>query len=135
MAAEKDTEIDAIFQQIIATRPASEWNGIETQRAAQLAMLMHMVNNDTALLVRAGSLIKTNKGAKPNPLLYSLDKQNGQINHLCRSLGLTIHTNGKGDPRDQMGKNAQFERDHGRGMVGQSGGAVISLAAILSDDN
>ena len=130
--ADDQPEIDAIYNQIVSNRSMDAWTGVDLIRAAQLAQLMHLVSTDTNRLVRTGTMIRNQAGKPvPNPLLHGLEKLNSQVNHLCRSLGLTIQTNGNGDPRDQMAANGQFYRDHGRVLANGSASGVDAGPAKL----
>lgn len=125
-------EVDAIFNGIVATRPASAWSSFDVARAAQLAQMMYLIGRDTAALVRTGTLIRSERNKPiPNPILYALEKTGHQASALARQLGLTIQTNGNGDPRDQMAANGQFYRDHGRVLANGSASGVDAGPAKL----
>ena len=128
-----DAEVTHIFNQIIVTRPASAWSGVDLIRASQLAILLQIGSKDLTNLLRTGSLIKGDRGPKLNPLLYAMEKLNGETNRLTRALGLNIQTNGQGDPRDQVAAHNQFSQKHGGALLNgtTNGGSVINIKELL----
>jgi len=125
-------DVDAIFNGIVATRPASAWSSFDVARAAQLAQIMYLIGRDTETLVRTGTLIRSERNKPiPNPVLYALEKTGHQASALARQLGLTIQTNKAGDPRDQMASNNQFEQKYGRALANGNASVVDAGPAEL----
>ena len=105
----------AIFNQIVSTRPANSWSGVDLIRAAHLAGYIYLANHDLTMLMKSATLIKGRRGPKLNPLLYSLEKVNGELNRLTRALGLNFQS--MGDTRGQAALNGQFAIEHGAALA------------------
>lgn len=87
--ADKQADIESIFTQIMITRPASDWTGTDIHRSATLSQLLHLVAQNTSILVDTGLMVRGDRGMKPSPLLHALDKANATVAALARQLGLT----------------------------------------------
>ena len=82
-------ETMAHYTSIVVCRPADAWSPVERTRCAHLAGLLQMYSKNFRVLQDAGLLIKGERGMKPSPLLYGLEKLAGSIASHCRQLGLT----------------------------------------------
>ena len=110
--------VQRIFFGIMAERPPSGWSSTDISRAAHLAVYMHLLGRDLALLAKSGTLIRDAKGKpRPSPLLHPLEKLQGSITQLCRALGLQ-YRDGAQDPRDRKSADLQFSATHGRALAG-----------------
>ena len=107
-------EVDACFAIIVAQRPADQWTQLDLNRAANLARLMRLLDKDLQTIERVGTLIKGERGVKPNPALYATEKLASQVQQIARSLGLTWQAS---DPRTKNAANTQFALSHGNRLI------------------
>ncbi|MDB2573691.1 hypothetical protein N9X94_03115 [Planktomarina temperata] len=118
LAPDDQHNVKRIFSGIMAERAPSGWSSTDISRAAHLAVYMHLLGRDLAMLAKSGTLIRDDKGKpKANPLLHPLEKLQGSITQLCRALGLQ-YRDGAQDPRDRKSQDLQFSANHGRALAG-----------------
>ncbi len=132
LAPDDQHNVKRIFSGIMAERAPSGWSSTDISRAAHLAVYMHLLGRDLAMLAKSGTLIRDDKGKpKASPLLHPLEKLQGSITQLCRSLGLQ-YRDGVTDPRDRKSQDLQFSANHGRAMAGTA--RQVSEAVDLDAD-